>query len=383
MVSWSLKPDGKEVVTGSVKVELGERAYQVMIAQGLLARAGDLIAPLLTRKRVVIVSDSTPWALHGAALVASLDAAGIRHDLIEIEPGEASKSFATFQRVTEALLALNIERSDLIIAFGGGVTGDLTGFAAAVTKRGIDFVQIPTTLLSQVDSSVGGKTAINASAGKNLVGVFWQPRLVLADIDVLASLPARDMAAGWAEIIKIGMIHDRDFFDWCAANGSPALSGDISALSHAIKAAVQAKANIVAEDERESGVRALLNLGHTFGHAFEVCAGFDETKLRHGEAVACGMAMAHRFSASLDLCPKEDARQVEDALDGVGLAAFPSDLAGGPWDADALFEAMTHDKKNEGGSLTLILTKGIGEAFVQKRVDGDKVRAFLAKDLTR
>jgi 3-dehydroquinate synthase len=370
-------------VSGTVKVELGERAYNVMIGQGLLARAGALIAPLLSRKRVVIVSDKTPWALYGAALVASLEAAGISHDLIAIEPGEASKSFASFQRVTEALLALNIERSDLVIAFGGGVTGDLTGFAAAVTKRGIEFVQIPTTLLAQVDSSVGGKTAINATAGKNLVGVFWQPRLVLADLDVLATLPPRDMAAGWAEVIKIGMIHDRDFFDWCAGNVADALAGDIAALGHAVKAAVQAKANIVAQDEREGGVRALLNLGHTFGHAFEVCVGFNESILRHGEAVACGMAMAHRFSASLDLCPKEDARQVEDALDGAGLAAFPSDLPGGPWDVDAVFEAMTHDKKNEDGNLTLILTKGIGEAFVQKRVDGDTVRAFLAQDLKR
>jgi 3-dehydroquinate synthase len=370
-------------VSGTVKVELGARAYNVVIGQGVLARAGDLIAPLLARKRVVIISDTTPWALHGPALTDSLEAAGIAYDLIEIAPGEASKSFATFARVTEELLALNIERSDLVIAFGGGVTGDLTGFAAAVTKRGIDFVQIPTTLLAQVDSSVGGKTAINATAGKNLIGVFWQPRLVLADLDVLDTLPPRDMAAGWAEVIKIGMIHDRDFFDWCAANGNAAIAGDKAHLGHAVKAAVQAKANIVAQDEREGGVRALLNLGHTFGHAFEVCAGFDETKLRHGEAVACGMAMAHRFSASLGLCPKEDARQVEDALDSVGLAAFPSDLAGGPWDAGALFEAMSHDKKNEDGHLTLILTKGIGEAFVQKRVDGDKVRAFLVEDLKR
>ncbi len=370
-------------MSGTVKVELGARAYNVMIGQGLLARAGELIAPLLSRKRVVIISDTTPWNLHGAALTASLEAAAIAYDLIEIEPGESSKSFATFQRVTEALLALNVERSDLVIAFGGGVTGDLTGFAAAVTKRGIDFVQIPTTLLSQVDSSVGGKTAINASAGKNLVGVFWQPRLVLADIDVLTTLPPRDMAAGWAEVIKIGMIHDRDFFDWCAANAVDAINGDPAVLGHAIKAAVQAKANIVAQDEREGGVRALLNLGHTFGHAFEACVGFDENVLRHGEAVACGMAMAHRFSAHLGLCPKEDARQVEDALDGAGLAAFPSDLPGGPWDVDTIFDAMTHDKKNEDGNLTLILTKGIGEAFVQKRVDGDKVRAFLAQDLKR
>lgn len=372
-------------MSGTVQVELGDRAYNVMVGQGLLARAGDLIAPLLSasRKRVVVVSDKTPWALHGAALVASLQGANITHDLIEIEPGEASKSFASFQRVTEALLALNVERGDLVIAFGGGVTGDLTGFVAGVTKRGIDFVQIPTTLLSQVDSSVGGKTAINARAGKNLVGLFWQPRLVLADIDTLATLPLRDMAAGWAEVIKIGMIGDRDFFDWCAANGAVAIGGGVSVLAHAIKAAVQAKANIVAQDEREGGVRALLNLGHTFGHAFEVCAGFDESVLRHGEAVACGMAMAHRFSVKQGLCSKEDARQVEDALDAAGLAAFPADLAGGPWSAEALSAAMTHDKKNEDGNLTLILTKGIGQAFVQKKVDAEAVLAFLNEDLNR
>jgi 3-dehydroquinate synthase len=371
-------------VTDTIKVELGTRAYNVLIGAGLLVRAGAVIAPLLTgRKRVVIVADSTPWALHGATLATSLDEAGIAFDLIEIEPGEASKSFASFQRVTEALLTLNVERSDLVVAFGGGVTGDLAGFAAGVTKRGIDFVQIPTTLLSQVDSSVGGKTAINTHAGKNLVGLFWQPRLVLADLDVLSTLPPRDMAAGWAEVIKIGMINDRDFFDWCAANGPAAIAGDHAQLSHAIKVAVQAKANVVAQDEREGGVRALLNLGHTFGHAFEALIGFDETILRHGEAVACGMAMAHRFSARMGLCPKEDARQVEDALDAVGLAAFPSDLPGGPWDGAALFDAMTHDKKNEDGNLTLILTKGIGEAFVQKRADGNAVRAFLTEDLSR
>jgi 3-dehydroquinate synthase len=371
-------------MSGKVRVELGERAYDVIIDQGLLARAGALIAPLLsTRKRVVIVTDVTPWRLHGAILAESLAKAAIQHDVIEIPSGEASKSFASFERVTEVLLAFNVERGDLVIALGGGVTGDLAGFVAGVTKRGIDFVQIPTTLLSQVDSSVGGKTAINATAGKNMVGMFWQPRLVIADLDVLATLPPRDMAAGWAEVVKIGLINDRDFFDWCTANGAAAISGDQAVLSHAIKAAVQAKANVVAQDEREGGVRALLNLGHTFGHAFEACVGFDETKLRHGEAVACGMAIAHRFSVSLGLCPKEDARQVEDALDGVGLAAFPSDLPGGPWDGDALFEAMTHDKKNEDGNLTLILTRGIGQAFVQKRVDAASVRDFLAKDLIR
>lgn len=370
-------------MSATVGVNLGDRTYDVKIDRGLLSRAGGLIAPLTSRGRLVVVADKTPWALHGPTLVQSFKAAGLSFDVIEIEPGEASKSFASFQRVTEELLAFNIERSDLVVAFGGGVTGDLAGFAAGVTKRGIDFVQIPTTLLAQVDSSVGGKTAINATAGKNLVGLFWQPRLVIADLDCLATLPQRDMRAGWAEVLKIGLIQDRDFFDWCTANGAAAMSGDVAILSHAIKAAVQAKANIVAADEREGGVRALLNLGHTFGHAFEACNGFDETVLRHGEAVACGMAMAHRFCVKEGLCPSEDARQVEDCLDQVGLAAFPADLPGGPWDAQALFEAMAHDKKNEDGNLTLILTRGIGAAFVQKRVSGEAVLAFLHEDLNR
>jgi 3-dehydroquinate synthase len=234
--------------------------------------------------------------------------------LIEIAPGEGSKSFASLERVTEALLKLNLERSDLIIAFGGGVTGDLTGFAAGITKRGIDFVQVPTTLLAQVDSSVGGKTAINASAGKNLVGVFWQPRYVLADLATLATLPDRDLRAGWAEILKIGLLGDRAFFGWCLTHAATALAGNVDHLAYAIGQSVQAKARIVTEDEREAGVRALLNLGHTFGHAFEAIVGFDERVLRHGEAVACGMAMAFRFSHAQGLCPQEDVILAERAL---------------------------------------------------------------------
>ncbi|MEN9873480.1 MAG: hypothetical protein RL186_377 [Pseudomonadota bacterium] len=369
-------------MTDVIAVELGARTYDVAIGEGVLAEAGARIAPLLGRKRVVIVADQTAWALHGQVLTDSLDKAGIAHNVIEIEGGEASKSFASFQRVTEALLALAIDRSDLILAFGGGVTGDLAGFVAGVTKRGIDFVQIPTTLLAQVDSSVGGKTAINAQAGKNLVGLFWQPRLVISDIGVLDTLPIRDRAAGFAEIIKIGLIQDPVFFDWCATHGAAAIAGDKAHLAFAIAKSVSAKARIVAQDEREGGVRALLNLGHSFGHAFEACAGFDESILRHGEAVACGMAMAHRFSARLGLCPMADVDKVEKALQSLGLCAHPAHLPGGPWDGAALFEAMTHDKKNENGQLTLILTRGIGLAFVQKRVDEALLRAFLIEDIT-
>lgn len=366
-----------------VKVELAERAYDVIIGEGLVAKAGALIAPFAKRRRVAIVADTNAWQLHGARLGHSFESAGIKYDLIDLSPGEASKSFASFQRVTEALLALGLERGDLIVAFGGGVTGDLTGFAAAVTKRGIDFVQIPTTLLSQVDSSVGGKTAINATAGKNLVGAFWQPRLVLADIDVLDTLPRRDMIAGWAEVVKVGLIQDALFFAWCAENGQKAVNGDQATLTYAIKTAVQAKASIVAQDERESGVRALLNLGHTFGHAFEACIGFDESILRHGEAVACGMAMAFRYSAAQGLCSHDDARHVEAALVSAGLVAFPAHLSGGPWSPQALFDAMMHDKKNEDGRLTLILAHGIGQAFVHKHADGAGVLNFLIEDLSR
>lgn len=367
----------------TIHVALDQRSYVVDIGQGLLAEAGTLIRPLMKRPRVAIIADSTAWALHGGVFGESLTKAQILWDVIEIAPGEGSKSFTSLERVTEALLKLNLERSDLIIAFGGGVTGDLTGFAAGITKRGIDFVQVPTTLLAQVDSSVGGKTAINSSAGKNLIGVFWQPRYVLADLATLSTLPTRDLRAGWAEILKIGLLGDRAFFDWCLSHAPTALAGNVEHLAYAIGQSVKAKARIVAEDEREAGVRALLNLGHTFGHAFEASVGFDESILRHGEAVACGMAMAFRFSQAQGLCSEADVALTEQALAAAGLAHLPRLLPGGPWQPDALFEAMSHDKKNENGALTLILTRGIGAAFVQKGVDADAVRAFLKEDVLR
>lgn len=370
-------------MTQTIQVALDQRSYVVDIGQGLLSQAGRLIRPFMKRPRAAIIADRTAWALHGQPFSNSLTEAEIQWDLIEIAPGEGSKSFASLEQVTEALLQLNLERSDLIIAFGGGVTGDLTGFAAGITKRGIDFVQVPTTLLAQVDSSVGGKTAINASAGKNLIGVFWQPRYVLADLSTLATLPVRDLRAGWAEILKIGLLGDRDFFDWCLTHAPTALAGNVEHLAYAIGQSVQAKARIVAEDEREAGVRALLNLGHTFGHAFEALVGFDESVLRHGEAVACGMAMAFRFSHAQGLCSAEDVDLVEQALMAAGLAHLPSLLPGGPRQPDALFEAMSHDKKNENGALTLILTRGIGAAFVQKGVDAAAVSTFLKEDVRK
>lgn len=366
-----------------VRVELGARAYEVRIGSGLLADAGRHVAPLAgPRGRMAVVADREARRLHGATLAAGLRDGGLDCDWIDVAPGEASKSFASLERVCEALLELRLERGDLVLAFGGGVVGDLAGFAAGIVKRGLDFVQAPTTLLAQVDSSVGGKTAINARAGKNMVGLFWQPRLVLADGDALATLPRRDLAAGWAEVVKYGLIDDPEFFAWCAQAGLSALDGDAEALSDAVARSVAAKARIVAADEREAGQRALLNLGHTFAHAFEAEAGFDETALRHGEAVACGMAMAFRFSAELGLCAAADACAVEAALRAAGLPATPGALGGGGagWNPERLLDAMGHDKKNEGGALTLILARGIGRAFVLKDAPRDALAAFLRKD---
>ncbi|GIU66357.1 3-dehydroquinate synthase [Candidatus Phycosocius spiralis] len=370
-------------MTESIAVGLGQRMYDVHLGAGMLAQAGTLLRPLLKRPRLAIVADATVWNLHGEMFAHSLHKAGIAYNVIEIPPGEASKSFVGLEHVIEALLQLKLERADMIIAFGGGVTGDLTGFAAGVIKRGIDFVQIPTTLLAQVDSSVGGKTAINTAAGKNLVGLFWQPRMVLADLDVLATLPDRDRRAGWSEILKIGLLGDRAFFDWCRAHTTAALAGDQPRLAYAIGQSIRAKARIVEQDEKEVGVRALLNLGHSFAHAFETCVGFDEAIVRHGEAVGCGLAMAFRFSAQLGLIAQQDVHLVEQAIEASGLAAFPANLASGAWDPLALFEAMTHDKKNENGALTLVLVRAIGEAFVQKGVDSNTVQAFIQEDVKR
>jgi 3-dehydroquinate synthase len=280
--------------------------------------------------------------------------------------------------VIDGLLALNLERRDLVVAFGGGVVGDLAGLAAALLKRGLDFVQVPTTLLAQVDSSVGGKTAINAAAGKNLVGVFHQPRLVLADLDVLATLPERERRAGYAEIVKVGLIGDADFFGWCEANAGSVIVGG-GALAEAVAVAVQAKAAIVAADEREAGARALLNLGHTFAHAIEAEAGMDSGAVLHGEAVGCGLALAFRFSERLGLCDAAEATRVETHLAQAGFATRLAALPGGPYDPHRMLAAIRQDKKNEGGGLTFVLARGIGRAFVAKDVDADAVRAFLTE----
>jgi 3-dehydroquinate synthase len=366
----------------TLPVDLGDRSYEVLVGPGLLARAGELIRPLLKRPRTAIVSDETVWGLHGAALTAALATAGITAHPVVVPPGEQTKSWQGLADVSERLLALELDRGDVIIAFGGGVVGDLAGFAAAIYKRGIGFVQIPTTLLAQVDSSVGGKTAIDVAAGKNLVGAFHQPRLVLADLDVLATLPEREMRAGYAEVIKYGLLGDFSFFEWLEANGPKVLAREPAALTHAVARSVEMKAEIVAEDETEQGRRALLNLGHTFGHALEAETGYGAALL-HGEAVAAGQALAFRFSATQGLCDAQDAGRAGAAIVAAGLPARLADVAGHPFDAERLVRHMAQDKKAEGGKLTFILARGLGQAFTAKDVAADAVRNFLLAEGAR
>lgn len=363
----------------TVPVRLAGRDYDVVIGHGLLAEAGQRIKPHLKRDRVVIVSDETVWGLHGEALTRALEGQGITSDAIVLPPGEQTKSFAFLEEVSDRLLAHELDRGDLIIAFGGGVIGDLTGFAAAIYKRGIDFVQIPTTLLAQVDSSVGGKTAIDTPRGKNLIGAFHQPRLVLADLGLLATLPDREVRAGYAEVIKYGLLGDLPFFEWLEAHAPAVLAREPSALLHAVARSVEMKAEIVALDEKEGGPRALLNLGHTFGHALESETGFGEALL-HGEAVAAGSAMAFRYSARQGLCTSQDAVRAEAAIKASGLPTRLSDVATKPFSAEALSHHMAQDKKAEGGRLTFILAKALGEAFVAKDVSRDSILDFLKSE---
>lgn len=359
-----------------VPVVLGARSYDVVVGEGALAQAGDLISPFLSRKRVFIAADENAEKHHGEVLHAALSHAGIEGVWVPVPSGEQQKSFSGIEAMLDAFLAKGIERKDFIVAFGGGVVGDLAGFAAAIVKRGVDFIQIPTTLLSQVDSSVGGKTAINASAGKNLVGVFHQPRLVIADIGVLKTLPVRELRAGLAEVVKYGLIDDPEFFQWVEANAARLGSGEPSLLTEAVRRSVAAKAAVVARDEHETGDRALLNLGHTFAHAIEACAGMHGQVL-HGEAVGAGMAAAFRFSTKLGLCPGQDSERAVKAIAALGLETDWRKLPGAPYHAAPLLEAMRHDKKNSGGTLTFILAKGIGQSFIDRNVDAAQVEAFL------
>ncbi|WP_404714349.1 3-dehydroquinate synthase [Sphingomonas sp. MMS24-J13] len=357
-----------------VDVGLGRRSYPILIEAGLLDRAATHLAGMARRKRLVVVTDENV-----AAAQLPRFAAGLGDIVIEpiiLPPGEATKSWSVLEQLSDRLLDLGVERSDHIVALGGGVIGDLVGFAASILKRGCGFIQVPTTLLAQVDSSVGGKTAINTRAGKNLIGAFHQPDLVLIDPTTLDTLPHREVAAGYAEVVKYGLIDDPDFFAWCEANGPALLAGDAAARTHAIAYSVSAKARVVAEDERETtGTRALLNLGHTFGHSLEAETGFSDTLL-HGEAVACGMALAFRFSAAQGLCPDQDATRVGYHLARSGL---PTTLAEAHAIAPGarLVEHMAHDKKMEGGKLPFLLARGIGETYLAKDVSLAAVEQFL------
>ena len=362
-----------------VPVPLGERAYDILIGRGLLTEAGALIASLGAR-RSVIVSDETVASLYADRLIASLAERGVGSVMITVPPGEASKSYESLAHVCDAVLAARIERGDLVIALGGGVVGDLAGFAAAIVRRGVRLVQIPTTLLAQVDSSVGGKTGINSRHGKNLVGAFHQPSLVIADTSALDTLAPRELKAGYAEVVKYGLIDDAAFFAWCEDNWFGVLSGGAE-RDFAVARSCEAKAAVVARDEREDGDRALLNLGHTFAHALERAAGYDAARLVHGEAVAVGLALAFRFSERLGLCPRQDANRVEDHLNEVGLPTRLQDVPGGCGSAEWLLDAMAQDKKVKDGALTFILARGIGQSFIARAIPTDTVRKFLVGEL--
>jgi 3-dehydroquinate synthase len=367
----------------TVNVALGARAYDIVIGRGLLASLGERIARLRPGCKVAIVTDETVARHHLAAAEASLASAGIATAAVKVPAGESSKSFRFLERVCDELLAARIERSDLVIALGGGVVGDLGGFAASIIRRGVDYVQVPTTLLAQVDSSVGGKTAINARHGKNLLGAFYQPILVLADTALLDTLPEREFRAGYAEVVKYGLLGDASFFEWLDANWRDLFAGGSGSFAreHAIAVSCRAKAAIVARDERETGDRMLLNLGHTFGHAFEAAAGFSD-RLLHGEAVGLGMSLAFEFSARRGLMAEADAKRVIAHLAGTGLPTHVKAVPGANWPTlDAMMDLISQDKKVQHGRLTFILVRGIGQAFVTRDVEAAEIRAFLAEKL--
>lgn len=360
----------------TVHVPLGDRAYDVLIGPGLLAEAGPLIAPLLPRPRVAVVTESRVAALHLEALRAGLAVAGIEAVALELPPGEATKSWAHLGQVTEWLLDQKIERRDVVVALGGGVIGDLVGFACAILRRGVRFVQVPTSLLAQVDSSVGGKTGINTAQGKNLAGAFHQPSLVLADTDVLASLTERDFLAGYGEVMKYGLLGDADFFAWLEDNAAAMAAGDMALRVAAVKRSVEMKADIVTRDETEQGDRALLNLGHTFCHALEAATGYSD-RLLHGEGVAIGCGLAFELSARLGLCAQEDPSRVRAHLKAMGMKTDIADIPGDLPDAAGLLDLMGQDKKVVAGTLNFVLACGIGSAFVTSDVPRDTVLAVL------
>ena len=366
----------------TVSVNLGQRTYDIHIGENLLQEAGRSIAPLLTRPFAAIVTDENVARHHLKTLEASLTAAGITSVAIILPAGEKTKSFIALADVCERLLAAGVERRDKIVAFGGGVIGDLAGFAAAILRRGVEFIQIPTTLLAQVDSSVGGKTGINSAHGKNLIGAFLQPVKVLSDTSLLETLPRRELAAGYAEVAKYGLLGDLSFFEWLEANAGVLLRGDAQARAYAIHRSCSAKAAIVAEDETEQGVRALLNLGHTFGHALEAATGYS-SRLLHGEGVAIGMVQAFRFSERLKHCQPGTADRVARHLKAAGLPVHMNDIEGPLPPVADLVNIMKQDKKAQSGKLTFILARAIGDAFIARNVPELAVADFLTEDLKR
>ena len=360
----------------SVRVALSGRSYDVLVGPGLLPGAGAHVAPLLPRPRTVVVTDETVAGLHLPALTEGLATAGITAEAVVLPPGEGTKSMPRLAELVERLLALGVEREDVILALGGGVIGDLAGFAAAILRRGVDFIQIPTTLLAQVDSSVGGKTGVNAAAGKNLIGAFHQPRLVLADTEVLQTLGRREFLAGYAEVVKYALLGDAAFFDWLEHRGRDMLTGDSAARIAAVRRSVEMKAGIVARDETERGERALLNLGHTFGHALEAATGYSD-RLLHGEGVAIGIGLAFEVSARMGLCAQEVPARIQAHFEEMGMKRRFSDIQGALPPAEELIRLMHQDKKVRQGRLTFILARGIGAAFVTRDVDIAVVRDVL------
>ncbi|MCY1706525.1 3-dehydroquinate synthase [Pannonibacter sp. SL95] len=364
----------------TVPVDLGDRSYDILIGRGLLASAGERIAALMPGGRLAIITDATVARLHLSTLTASLDAAGVGYTVMTVPPGEQTKCFAEYQRLCDEVLAARLERGDAVLAFGGGVVGDLAGFVAASVRRGMSFIQIPTTLLSQVDSSVGGKTGINSRHGKNLIGAFHQPDLVLADTALLDTLSEREFRAGYAEVVKYGLLGDAEFFAWLETNWRDIVSG-APAREEAVARSCLAKAATVSADEREAGQRALLNLGHTFGHALESAVDYANERLVHGEGVSIGMTLAHQFSARLGLIDDAVVDRVTAHLAEVGLPTRIGQIPGQMPPAQTLLDIIAQDKKVSRGALTFILTRGIGQAFVEKGVDPAAVLTFLEEKL--
>ncbi len=366
----------------TVRVELGDRAYDILIGPGLIAAAGREIASRLKGRKIAVITDAHVAPLYLDGFMAALNAEGIDAVSLVLPAGEKTKSFEHLISVCDSVLAARIERNDAVVALGGGVIGDLTGFAAGIARRGSRFIQVPTSLLAQVDSSVGGKTGINSPHGKNLIGVFHQPDLVLADTDVLDTLSQREFRAGYAEVAKYGLIDKPEFFAWLEQNWQDVFSGGPARIE-AIATSCQAKADVVAADERENGARALLNLGHTFGHALEAATDYDSARLVHGEGVSIGMVLAHQFSTRMNLASPDDGRRVEAHLREVGLPTAMDQIPGGLPPAERLMDAIAQDKKVKGGKLTFILTRGIGQAFVADDVPQSEVVAFLKEKLPK